>query len=124
MLRALRRSRLLLLTLLVLSPGVGGLATPLLHPCPVDAPWMQQDAGSEHAHHGDAAGGPESGHHGAHCECPGACSAPTVAAPPAPPATLAVQAESAAPAGRRHPADLRFSASQLRLPPANGPPTA
>jgi hypothetical protein len=84
----LRRSRTLALLLLLLTPGLGGWAVQVLHPC--------ASAGSRAAmappggHHHEQGGLPSQADHQAHCRCIGSCqtavpvrpaTAPTVAAP-------------------------------------------
>jgi hypothetical protein len=68
-----RVSQLLALTLLLLSPGAGGLVLEISHPCPGDA--APEASGTGHSHHSDSH---HSGHqgpeHGNRCCCFGACS--------------------------------------------------
>jgi hypothetical protein len=47
----MKRTRLASLLLLLASPALGGTLLPVLHPCPVDAPWTL--AGGDHADHGN-----------------------------------------------------------------------
>jgi hypothetical protein len=77
MLARLRSLRWVGVLLVVLSPPAAGTLLPVLHPCPVDAPWLAgqdtgtPDRGSEHAGHeraDDPAG------HGT-CHCIGSCEA-------------------------------------------------
>ena len=44
-----RRLHSLAFLLVLASPGIGGVALPVLHPCPVDLPWL---AGAETGHPG------------------------------------------------------------------------
>jgi hypothetical protein len=98
--------RLLALLLLLLSPGLGGWAMQVLHPCPAEA---------SHA--------PAHGGQGVECHCFGSCnaspmfqtaSAPTVAMPIPPFAlTIPLPAEPERPVARR---------LTLLHPPATAPP--
>jgi hypothetical protein len=85
----IRRSRLVALLLLLLTPGLGGWAVQVLHPCPADMPSATATSGTGHegGHHQGAPG--QSGH-SAECRCIGSCQAalvvgtrdaPTVEAP-------------------------------------------
>src|SRR6185503_10146275 len=86
--RALRRSRLLAGLLLLASPAAAGTILPVLHPCPVDMPWLAQaqHPAAGHAGHGvhqvvpqDA---PAEAHHGTTCNCIGSCTAASFALAP------------------------------------------
>ena len=70
-------TRLASLLLLLASPALGGTLLPVLHPCPVDAPWTL--AGGDHADHGN--------HHPAPAQAPEGTLTivpASIAAPPAP----------------------------------------
>jgi hypothetical protein len=119
-----RVSQLLALTLLLLSPGAGGLVLEVSHPCPGD-PAPEASSG-EHSHgseaHHSGRQGPE---HDNRCCCVGACSLalqhpglPDGAAP----ATLLL-ATSHAPALLQSAEPLVGTPSRL-LPPATAPPTS
>src|SRR5919109_3342794 len=78
MLHLLRRCRALALTLVLASPGLGGTWLSLVHPCPVDMPWLAAEGhlshGAQAAHgHGDAPAGSSSS-----CSCVGACQGGSV----------------------------------------------
>ena len=121
------RSRLTSLFLLLASPAVGGTVLPVAHPCPVDAPWLAQEAGKgghEHGGHHQHSKGPanQSGHT---CTCPSACTAglsvavptafATIVLPAAPVRTLSLSADTDG--GWIH-------AFLDRLPPSTAPPIA
>jgi hypothetical protein len=74
-----RRSRLVALLLLLLTPGLGGWAVQVLHPCPADVPSAATASGTgpEEGHHHQGAPG-HSGH-SAECRCIGSCQAALVA---------------------------------------------
>lgn len=104
-----RTSRLLASLLLLASPAVGGMALPLVHPCPVAAPWAaaattsasgHADGHAAHAGHrpaSDPTTAPAPGHAGHDdCSCIGTCSAPPALA--APHATLAARPTADRPA--------------------------
>jgi len=84
MIARLRRHRWFAAVLLAASPAVAGQVLPVLHPCPVDMPWV--------AGHGVAASMAGMSHHAGHppahqlahheCSCIGQCSTPAIAAPP------------------------------------------
>jgi hypothetical protein len=82
----IRRSRLLALLLLLLTPGLGGWAVQVLHPCATAGAHAAVAHGTGH-HDG---GSPAEPGHAPECRCIGSCqsaatvtpaSAPTVAAP-------------------------------------------
>ncbi len=87
MMARMRRFRWLATLLIAASPAMGGQLLPLLHPCPVDTPWlavihaghsgmtMPAPAGAPHATH-------ESHQHS--CSCVGACATPAAAFAPEP----------------------------------------
>lgn len=130
MLARLRRHSWLAALLLALSPALAGTVLPLLHPCPVDAPWMA--AASETAH-GAMPGMPgmampEHGApapHAAHeCSCVECCAVPPLVVPPAP--AIAV-AEVVEPATVAWPVvEGRASARPIleHLPESTAPPLA
>jgi len=114
----LRRSRILALLLLLLTPGLGGWVVQAAHPCPAAA------GAVGHAAHGPGQhDAPADGEHDEHCRCIGSChTAQAARAADAPtfgvaPATYQLAPQRAAgarllPAGR--PLQL--------LPPATAPP--
>ena|SRR5690349_89752 len=114
-----RRSRLLVLLLLLLSPGLGGWAAQVLHACPPGASHATGHAADDCSKHPS----PAHGGLGAECQCFGSChaspsfqpaTAPTVAAPiPSFALTVPRPAEPARPAASR--------LSPLH-PPATAPP--
>jgi hypothetical protein len=75
----IRRSRLVALLLLLLTPGLGGWAVQALHPCPADMPsaTAASRTGHDEGHHHQGAPG-HSGH-SAECRCIGSCQAALVA---------------------------------------------
>jgi hypothetical protein len=129
MIAALRRARWISALLLALSPALGGGVLPLLHPCPVEAPWLDAPASAPvashavHAHHQ----APPSHSHGpdAPCTCVGTCHS-VVAPDLTPSAEFSALALVELPSGEswpsvepslpRLPADL--------LPPTTAPPIA
>jgi hypothetical protein len=90
MLRVLRRCRVLALTLLLATPGLGGTWLAVAHPCPVDMPWLAETG---HGHeqtshgHGQTSHGQAQtshGHEGApagssSCNCVSVCQSGTAA---------------------------------------------
>ena len=74
--------------LLIASPAVGGQLLPLVHPCPVESPWVAgPEAADPHAAHGHADHGtpsPSEQHAHADCTCIGACAAPIALNAPQP----------------------------------------
>ncbi len=112
---------MLALALVLVTPALGGAWLQALHPCPVDLPWLEEQAGhqGEHAqgHHGAPAGQPEG------CHCVGSCSTATGAPLAATPESAAViaSAPSLPPVfpARGDAPPLRPSD---RLPPATAPP--
>lgn len=103
MIRLLRRSRLLALSLLLVTPALGGAWLQALHACPVDAPWAAGDEGAHAGHHGtqESAGG---------CHCVGTCAGVATAALAV--ASILPPVAEPAPAAR----------PSYRLPPATAPP--
>jgi len=120
-----RRSRLLAGLLLLASPGGVGSLLPVLHPCPVDAPWLAAHAAhaSPHQHHA-AAGQPDKSSHGEQqsCHCIGACCAATLLAPPVPRLGSRFAAQAAAPGRPAQDAALWLAPVASLLPPSTAPP--
>lgn len=118
----LRRSRLVALLLLLLTPGLGGWAVQALHPCPAAIPWAASAADQrDHQDHHQSAPG-DTGHED-ECRCIGSCQAalaagtgdaPTVDAP-----IPTFQLVMPRPAGTRLLAEGRTPDYQ---PPATAPP--
>ena len=108
--------------LLVFSPAGAGQLAPLLHPCPVDAPWLAR-AKSESHHHHETSHASVPGH--GSCHCIGACSAPAVVAP-IEPAALAAAPIEIPPSPSRHRLVHPVSGGLLArlLPPKTAPPRA
>jgi hypothetical protein len=86
MLALLRRSRLLSSLLLLASPAGAGTVLPVLHPCPVDTPWLEgSPARTGHAaHHAEAHGRSQTDRQEHTCNCIGSCLAGAVLAPASP----------------------------------------
>jgi hypothetical protein len=117
MIRLLRRARSGALALMLLSPGLGGMAAQALHPCPANAP--MQAAGmhhpASHSHDGPASADPV-------CHCISSCAATASPATPTDGRVLVVAIRHVvvnAPLGtilpaRQLPLDL--------LPPSTAPP--
>ena len=114
MMALLRRSQVMALALVLLTPGVTGSAARWLHPCPAQA------AVADHQHHGPA---PADTGHSQNCQCIGPCNSATTASPAKPIIVAVALAKpdhhivppsgiSFVPAGT--PSDL--------LPPATAPP--
>jgi hypothetical protein len=78
MIRLLRRARSVALALLLMSPGLGGMAVQAFHPCP--SHMVMQGAGMHHAA-GDSHQTPDGGH--TYCHCIGSCAATAVQTSPA-----------------------------------------
>lgn len=125
MLRVFRRCRVLALTLLLAAPGLGGTWLSLAHPCPVDTPWLAQEAHSDHgaqpSHgHGDAPASSTSS-----CSCVGTCQS---GAPALVTISAGPTAEVVAAGWTTSPATADFATpDQPRLrrhPPATAPPLA
>jgi hypothetical protein len=77
-----RRRRWIAALLIALSPALAGAVLPLLHPCPVDAPWLAAaadcsadasaaDHGASHQSHQSHQGSSQHGDHHSVCHCPG-----------------------------------------------------
>jgi hypothetical protein len=115
MIPLLRRSRLLVLTLLLATPALGGAWLQAAHPCPVDSPWLAEHEDG-HGDHGAPAG------HGA-CQCVGTCAGAAVAVLAA--STVLPPATAPAPAVRPR-LTPGVTAPGIRpsdrLPPATAPP--
>lgn len=133
-----RRFRSLALLLALAVPGLGGSALQLLHPCPVDTPWLVPAHGGAHPtamampmgmpmatpveqapasdHHSPDA------HHG--CHCVGSCTFQSVTVPA--PVSPVVATTVAAPVAPQFPVvSARIHARPAdRLPPATAPPLA
>jgi hypothetical protein len=123
MLDLFRRSRLVAGLLGLLSPGGLGMVLPLVHPCPVDAPWLAQaqPAGthSPHQHHA-----PEPGRTPNHtCVCIGSCLTGALPLQPRAHAVPMVPCRAAAPPVGADAALLLAPLATL-LPPATAPPSA
>jgi hypothetical protein len=121
MLARLRRSRLALAALLALSPAGLGTILPVLHPCPVDAPWLtahHQTAGHHAAHHDT--GSPAATEHT--CTCVGSCVSSAV--PAVPVASVVARVNNAPSLLLRPSGDSRLELEPLAslLPPATAPP--
>lgn len=122
--------------LLIASPAVGGQVLSALHPCPVEAPWLDTGAGAPeghgsehagHAHHApDAEPEGEPGHGSHDCSCLGSCTTPALVRPDdAPVARLAaaptpVVRRAVSRTGVAFPADRPHDL----LPPQTAPPIA
>ena len=115
------RSRLLLLLLLLLSPGLGGWAVQVVHPCSTDA--SQGPAVGHGGNDRSSHPAPARGSQGAECHCFGTCNAgPTFQPATAP--TFAAPIPSFALTVRRPAEPERPVARRLTLlqPPATAPP--
>ena len=77
MIRLLRRARSVALALLLMSPGLGGMAVQAFHPCPSHL--VMQPGGMHHAG-GDSHQAPNDGH--SYCHCIGSCAATAVQSSP------------------------------------------
>jgi hypothetical protein len=77
MLSLLRRARSVALALLLMSPGLGGMAVQAFHPCPSHL--VMQPGGMHHAG-GDSHQAPDNAH--TYCHCIGSCAATAVQASP------------------------------------------
>jgi hypothetical protein len=116
--------------LLVASPAIGGQLLPLVHPCPVEAPWVSEvDNADPHATHGHASHGtpvPSEQHAHGDCTCIGACATPLALDTPRP--LAAVWAAVVVPQAARPwiPVERLDGAFRPldRLPPQTAPPLA
>jgi hypothetical protein len=120
-----RRSRLLAGLLLVASPAAAGTALPVLHPCPVDAPWLadSQPAESHAGHHGSGQQTSSENQHSNSCSCIGGCTAGIALLAPRGSATVpALFGGFAALAWHSHDASLLLAPLAALLPPATAPP--
>lgn len=121
-----RRSRLLAGLLLLASPGGVGSVLPVLHPCPVDAPWLAAHAAhaAPHQHHGVSAGQPDKSSPGEQqsCHCIGACCAAALLVPPVP--QLVSRFAALPPASERTVRDAALWLAPVAslLPPSTAPP--
>jgi hypothetical protein len=125
MLAALRRSRLLASLLLVASPAGAGTLLPVLHPCPVDSPWLlPHDRVAGHAGHQHASRGARSAdQHKHHCSCIGSCTmAAALLVPRAPLLAARVTDSPAAQRWVAHDASSVLAPCAALLPPATAPP--
>lgn len=117
MMRLLRRAKVVALALLLMSPGLGGMAVQALHPCP--AHQAVQGSGMHHPadHSHDGPGTPDP-----ICHCISHCAATASLVSPTDGRTLAVaesQFDPDAPRGTSH----HVQQQQLELlPPSTAPP--
>ena len=113
------RSRLLVLLLLLLSPGLGGRAVRMVHPCSADASQTATHGGTDRSSHPEPArDGQDAG-----CHCFGTCYIiPTLQAATAPP--VAAPKPTLPLTVRRPLAPERLVAPRLTLlqPPGTAPP--
>jgi hypothetical protein len=123
-LSSLRRWRLLSLLLVTVSPGAAGTLLPLLHPCPVDSPWLIHEMGPGHhgGHHGGAQAASDAEHHDQSCHCVGSCLVAVALAPPARPAVRFALMLPATQGWTAHDAALLLAPRAALLPPATAPP--
>lgn len=115
MMALLRRSRAMVLALLLLAPGVSGSVVQWLHACPV-----QIAAVAEHEHHGQA---PADAGHSQTCQCIGSCN--TAGAVPHPQSVTVATAVIEPDHHVAPPTGLSFvpvGTSSRLLPPATAPP--
>jgi hypothetical protein len=118
MLGPMRRSRLIALFLLLLTPGLGGWVVQAAHPCPAAA------AAVGHATHGqEHHDAPADGGHDAHCRCIGSCQV-AAAAQASDAAMLDVAPAAYHPTPHRPDGALLLPAGRppQLLPPATAPP--
>ena len=73
MLNLLRRSRVMVLAMTLLAPGIAGTAVQWLHSCPTET-----QSFNNHQDHGSSS---SQANHSQGCECIGACNTATVTAP-------------------------------------------
>ncbi len=109
--------------LLVVSPLLAGIIAPIVHPCPVDAPWLvtSHEADQNEHHCATEDDHQHKGHSACHCvgSCTGAAVVGTV--PPGQvmlgnlPITLVIGAGAAAP-------DDALTRPRYLLPPSHAPP--
>jgi hypothetical protein len=115
---SLRRSRIVALLLLLLTPGLGGWVVQAAHPCPAAA------AAVGHAAHGQSHHDiPADGEHDGHCRCIGSChAAQAVQSADAP--TFDVAPAAYHPTPHRPDGALLLPAGRppQLLPPATAPP--
>ena len=122
---SLRRSRLLAVLLLAASPALLGTVLPVVHPCPVDAPWLEHQATGQSAqshHHDEASDTPRESHEHQSCSCIGSWLSGTAVAPPLP-AEIRIAATLAVPVlVPAHDSSLDLGPIAALLPPATAPP--
>jgi len=120
----LRRSRLLPLLLLAVSPAAAGTWLPLIHPCPVDTPWLldQQGSSGHQGHHGGAPPGSDApGDHT--CQCIGNwLVSAAVLPPPAELVACGVGTQKHSPGWSVQDASLLLPSRAALLPPSTAPP--
>lgn len=117
MIALLRRARSVALVLLLMSPGLGGMAVQAFHPCP--SHMLMQGDGMHHAG-GGSHDVPADGH--SYCHCIGSCAATAVQASPGDGRMLAA---AALPHSTPLAETTEWPAPQLpldRLPPSTAPP--
>jgi hypothetical protein len=122
MLGAFRQCRTLAIALLLAAPGLGGTWLSVVHPCPVDAPWLapvgHHDHGAQTSHgHGDAPANSSS------CHCVGAChsgAAALISISTGPTAVLAAVGWNSSPSSPD--SDTPVQPRLRRHPPATAPP--
>jgi hypothetical protein len=124
MLGRMRRSRLLAALLFAASPAAAGTLLPAIHPCPVDSPWLAEDAAaSHHAGHHAASHRASPGHQHQVCHCIGHCLAGLAAlVPPTRGASTAPVAAIALAAWPAQDASLHLAPLAALLPPSTAPP--
>jgi len=120
----LRGSRLLASLLLFASPAAAGSVLPVLHPCPIDAPWLlEHQAHAGHPGHHGMARAPAGDQHEHHCNCIGSCAAATAWLGPRPAWRAVPVAIRLAGAGwTAQDASLLLEPGAALLPPATAPP--
>ena len=124
----MRRSRLLAALLFAASPAAGGTLLPVIHPCPVDTPWLvEHGAPPEHAGHhaGHHAAGQDAapGHHHRDCHCIGhSLAGLAVLVPATGPASVAPLVITAHVAWPTQDASLELAPAAALLPPSTAPP--
>jgi hypothetical protein len=77
----LRRHPWIALLLIVASPPLAGGILPLLHPCPVDFPWLVAGAEQRHDAAAMAHGSSHQDEHHQACHCPGCSQTPRLVLP-------------------------------------------
>ena len=123
LLGTLRRARLLSALLLAASPAGAGTWLPLVHPCPVDTPWLLHDSGGGHAtHHGRQHSGSDATGEEHTCHCIGSGLAAAALLPPAVEFRSALETPAEAPGWTVQDASLVLASRSTLLPPATAPP--